>query len=48
MEALVDHVGFEPVGQPGQEPRYQLVAEIVAGDGKPLRVGEIVTLHLQD
>lgn len=48
LEALIDHVGWEPVGQPGQGPRYALVAEIAVGDGKPLRVGEIVTLHLDD
>ena len=45
VEASVGHIGFEPVAQTGQGPRYELVAEIVAGE-EPLRVGETVILHL--
>jgi hypothetical protein len=47
VQASVDYVGFEPVGQSGQGPLYELVARIVAADGQPLRVGETVVLHLE-
>jgi len=47
VQASVDYVGFEPVGQSGQGPLYELVARIVATDGQPLRVGETVVLHLE-
>ena len=47
LTALVSHVGFEPVGQAGQEPVYELVAEIRVEDGRSLRVGETVVLHLE-
>lgn len=46
LDASVSYVGFEPVAQSGQGPRYELVAEIAAGEGPPLRVGETVILHL--
>ena len=46
LSASVSHVGFEPVGQAGQGPLYELVAEIRIGDGRSLRVGEAVVLHL--
>jgi hypothetical protein len=42
----VSYVGFEPVGQAGQGPLYELVAEIRVEDGRSLRVGEAVVLHL--
>jgi len=47
VQASVDYVGFEPVGQSGQGPLYELVAQIVATDGQLLRVGETVVLHLE-
>ncbi len=47
LEASVSHVGFEPVAQSGQEPRYELVVDIVAERAPPLRVGETVILHLE-
>lgn len=47
VQASVGYVGFEPVAQSEQGPLYALVAEIVAGDGESLRVGETVTLHLE-
>jgi multidrug efflux system membrane fusion protein len=46
-QASVGYVGFEPVAQSEQGPLYDLVVEIVAGDGEPLRVGETVILHLE-
>lgn len=46
LTASVSYVGFEPVGQAGQGPLYELVAEIRVGDGRSLRVGEAVVLHL--
>lgn len=46
FEASVSYVGFEPVAQTGEGPRYELVADIVAG-ARPLRVGETVILHLE-
>lgn len=46
LEAAVGYVGFEPVGRSGQGPRYELVADIVAADDRPLRVGETVILHV--
>ena len=46
LAASVSHVGFEPVGQAGQGPLYELVAEIRVEDGRSLRVGEAVVLHL--
>jgi len=48
LDASVSYVGFEPAGEPGQEPRYELVVEIAAKDKQSLRVGETVTLHLDD
>jgi len=47
IRSRVHHVGLEPVGQSGQEPRYELVAEIVTDAGHALRVGETVILHLE-
>jgi len=47
VQALVSHVGFEPVAQSDQGPRYELVAEIAVGDEGSLRVGETVILHLE-
>jgi hypothetical protein len=47
LEASVSHVGFEPVAQSGQGPRYELVADIVVDRSQPLRVGETVILHLE-
>lgn len=47
VQASVAYIGFEPVGQSKQGRLYELVAEIVAGEGEPLRVGETVTLHLE-
>jgi multidrug efflux system membrane fusion protein len=46
LSASVSYVGFEPVGQAGQGPLYELVAEIRVEDGRSLRVGEAVVLHL--
>jgi multidrug efflux system membrane fusion protein len=47
LEASVSYVGFEPVAQAGQGPRYELTADIVADPQHPLRVGETVILHLE-
>jgi multidrug efflux system membrane fusion protein len=46
-EASVSYVGFEPVAQSGQGPRYELTVDIVADPQQPLRVGENVILHLE-
>ena len=46
MDATVSHIGYEPLAQSAEGPRYALVAEIQVVDQTPLRVGEIVTLHL--
>lgn len=46
FEAKVSHIGFEPVAQTGQGPRYELVAELRAPEDQTLRVGETVILHL--
>ena len=45
-QASVSFIGFEPVGQSDQGPRYELVVEIAVGNDRRLRVGEMVTLHL--
>jgi len=47
VDATVSYVGYEPVAQSEQGPRYELVAEIVVDERQPLRVGETVTLHLE-
>lgn len=47
LQASVSYVGFEPVAQSGQGPRYELVAEIVVEGQQSLRVGETVILHLE-
>lgn len=47
FEARIRHVGFEPVSQSGQGPRYELVAEVRAPEGQNLRAGETVILHLE-
>ncbi len=47
LSASVSHVGYEPVAQTGQGPRYELVAEIEPSEGQLLRVGETVILHLE-
>lgn len=47
LQAKVSYVGFEPVAQSGQGPRYELVADIVASEQSPLRVGETVILRLE-
>ena len=46
LAASVSHVGFEPLEQAGQGPLYELVTEIRVEDGRSLRVGETVVLHL--
>ena len=46
LAASVSHVGFEPLEQAGQGPLYELFAEIRVEDGRSLRVGETVVLHL--
>lgn len=46
VDASVGFVGFEPVADSAQGPRYELVVEIAAS-GQALRVGETVTLHLE-
>ncbi|MCG6966198.1 MAG: efflux RND transporter periplasmic adaptor subunit [Chromatiaceae bacterium] len=46
FEARVSYVGYEPVAQSGQEPRYELVADIIASEQQTVRVGEPVMLHL--
>jgi len=47
LDAAVGYVGFEPVAQSGQEPRYELVVDIGVDGQRPLRVGETVILHLE-
>ena len=47
LDAAVGYVGFEPVAQSGQGPRYELVVDIVVDGQQPLRVGETVILHLE-
>lgn len=47
VQARVAYVGFEPVADSPQGPRYQLVAEVAGDDAPSLRVGETLTLHLE-
>jgi len=47
LDATVGYVGFEPVAQSGQDPRYELVVDIAVDGQQPLRVGETVILHLE-
>lgn len=46
VQATVVYVGFEPVAQSQQGPRYELLVEIPAGEDL-LRVGEMVILHME-
>ena len=46
VQATVIYVGFEPVAQSQQGPRYELLVEIPAGEDL-LRVGEMVILHME-
>ena len=46
-QASVAFIGFEPVSQSDRGLLYELVVEIGHDAGRPLRVGETVTLHLE-
>lgn len=47
IEARVAHVGFEPVASTAPGVHYELLVDLVAPPGQPLRVGETVTLGLE-
>lgn len=47
LQAKVIYVGYEPVAQSGQGPRYELVADVQQDDTRKLRIGETVILHLE-
>ena len=43
---IVQMVGFEPVAESPGGPQYELLATVRGDPGELLRVGEVVTLHL--
>ncbi|MDJ0739155.1 MAG: efflux RND transporter periplasmic adaptor subunit [Gammaproteobacteria bacterium] len=47
VEARVAHIGYEPVATTAPGVHYELLVDLVAPPGRPLRVGETVNLGLE-